>query len=762
MSEDKNSNGVTPFGHIVPFIPEGIEQLKLEPSSYFSTASQQAENLKTHDKENQAVEVSQPINSQKSFNPLLASLSVPNASASGNIAKNTQSNQAVVKELPKAIIDRENTVKIEGIFNPSTTHVIKPFKTISPFNPDGKDKTKKHCSEASVTINVTNQRKKSITVNKVDKKIDKGKSLQSLKPFTKGEDIQSQSSPCKPTLAFQPKSSLNAANTLPTIDALEDSIQQHYDVIIVGAGPAGLSTAVRLKQLAAENRQALSVCVIEKGAEVGAHILSGAVLEPSALNELIPHWRELDSPVKLQVREDQFLFLTARKFFKLPTPPQMKNHGNYLISLGDFCRWLGKQAEALGVEIYTGVSADEILYDKQHRIIGVKTADLGIDKLGNRGHQFTPGMKLMATYTVFSEGCRGSLSEQLIKGFNLRQNKDPQTYGIGFKEVWEILPQNAQQGRITHTIGWPLEHQTYGGSFLYHLEENKVSIGFVIGLDYQNPHLSPYMEFQRFKHHPVIAQVLRGGQRLSYGARALNEGGYQSIPNTAFPGGVMVGCSAGFLNVAKIKGTHTAMKSGMIAAESIAEAIFHKKPPDVLQSYPQNLEQSWVMKELYQVRNIRPSFQKGLYIGLVYSALDTYLFRGKAPWTFKNHDDHSQMRAAKKSKKIEYPKADGVLSFDRLTNVAFSNTFHRENQRCHLHLKNKDIPITVNLSQYDAPEQRYCPAGVYEIVQHNNQPVLQINAQNCIHCKTCDIKDPNQNIQWRCPEGGGGPNYSEM
>ena len=440
----------------------------------------------------------------------------------------------------------------------------------------------------------------------------------------------------------------------------------------------------------------------------------------------------------------------------------MCNHGNYIISLGNFCKWLAKQAQDLGVEIYTGITADRVLYNENDQIIGIATGDMGINKDGTHSPHYTKGMHLMAPYTVFSEGCRGSLSEQIITKYNLRQHADPQTYGIGLKEVWEIPPENADAGHIIHTVGWPMDTKTYGGSFLYHLNDNMVAIGFVVGLDYTNPYLSPYMELQRFKHHPTINKILQGGRRISYGARALNEGGYQSIPNTAFPGGIMVGCSAGFLNVPKIKGTHTAMKSGIVAGETLAQAILSKNTPAVLHTYTDALKTSWVYDELYKVRNIRPSFYKGLFAGLAYSAFDTYVLQGKAPWTFKNHADYKHLKPAQQCKKIEYPKPDGIYSFDRLTNVAFSNTYHTENQPSHLKIKNQSVPIDINLKIYDAPEQRYCPAGVYEIIKQGQDWVLQVNAQNCLHCKTCDIKDPTQNIQWVCPEGGGGPTYTNM
>lgn len=538
-----------------------------------------------------------------------------------------------------------------------------------------------------------------------------------------------------------------------------------FDVVIVGAGPAGLATAIRLKQLAASEHggRDISVCVIEKGSEVGAHILSGAVLEPRALNELIPDWKKQDAPIKTPAGEDHFLFLTKNRSFRLPTPPQMNNHGNYIVSLGQVVRWLGKKAEEMGVEIYPGFAAAEVLFDKNNRVLGVATNDMGVDKNGKKTDNYQQGMELRATYTVFAEGCRGHLSKMLIEKFKLRKNSAPQTYGIGIKELWEIPAKNSIPGKIIHTTGWPLRADTYGGSFVYHLDKGLLAIGFVVGLDYPNPHLSPYMEFQRFKHHPLISNILKGGKRVSYGARALNEGGFQSIPKLTMPGAMMVGCTAGFLNVPKIKGSHTAMKTGMIAAEAIAAALSTDQPPVELTAYEDHVKKSWVWKELKAARNIRPAFHWGYLFGLVYSALDTYILRGRAPWTL-NHPGPDNVMLKKKSaaKKIDYPKPDGILSFDRLTNLAFSGTNHEENQPCHLTLKNAKIPINVNLALYDAPEQRYCPAGVYEIIGEGKKARLQINAQNCVHCKTCDIKDPTQNINWVTPEGGGGPNYAQM
>ena len=533
-----------------------------------------------------------------------------------------------------------------------------------------------------------------------------------------------------------------------------------YDVVIVGAGPSGLSTAIKLKQLSKDANKDLSVCVVEKGSEVGAHILSGAVIETKALDELIPDWKTKDCPLKTKANHDKFLYLTETKSYQLPTPPQMHNKGNYIISLSDFTKWLAEQAELLEVEIYPGFSASEVLFNEQDKVIGIATCDMGRLKDGSEGPNFEQGIELHAKQTVFSEGCRGHLGKILIKKFDLDIESSPQTYGIGIKELWEITPEKSKPGSILHTTGWPLKSDTYGGSFLYHLDKNKISIGFVVGLDYKNPYLSPYMEFQRFKHHPEIKKILEGGRRINYGARALNEGGIQSLPKLTFPGGMLVGCEAGFLNVPKIKGTHLAMKSGIIAASTILENIDTK---DEISNFEDQIKNSWVWSELYKVRNIRPSFKWGFWKAIVYSALDTYIFRGNAPWTIDHHGtDHESLENKNKHEKINYPKPDNIISFDRLTNVSFSGTNHEENQPCHLTLKNEDVPIKTNLELYDNPETLYCPAGVYEIVINNNKPQLQINAQNCVHCKTCDIKDPTQNINWITPQGGGGPNYQGM
>lgn len=543
-----------------------------------------------------------------------------------------------------------------------------------------------------------------------------------------------------------------------------DRENMEYDVVVVGAGPSGLACAIRLKQLATEKGTDINVCVLEKGSEVGAHILSGAVFEPRSLNELIPDWKDKGAPLNTPATSDRFLFLTQNKSFPLPTPPQMHNKGNYIISLGNLCRWLAEQAESLGVEIFPGFAAAEILYNNDGAVIGVATGDMGLDKDGNKTDSFEPGMELHARQTVFAEGCHGSLTKTLIERFDLQKNSDPQTYGLGIKELWEIKPENHKPGHTMHTIGWPMDRRTYGGSWIYHLEDNLVSIGFVVGLDYRNPYLSPYEEMQRFKTHPSIKPLLEGGRRVAYGARALVEGGLQSIPTPCFKGGILIGDTAGFLNVPKIKGSHTAIKSGIIAAESLYDTLTQDTQAwgAECKAYPDNLKKSWLWKELHAVRNIRPGFHKGLIFGLLNAAFET-LIGGKSPWTLKNHADHAQLGKASEFDKIDYPKPDGVLTFDRLTSVQLSNTNHEEGQPCHLKLKDPSIPITKNLPEYAEPAQRYCPAGVYEIVKdESGQPKFQINAQNCVHCKTCDIKDPSQNIDWCTPQGGGGPNYPNM
>ena len=542
----------------------------------------------------------------------------------------------------------------------------------------------------------------------------------------------------------------------------------NFDVVIVGAGPAGLTMGIRLAQLAREQERELSICILEKGAEVGAHILSGAVIEPRALDELLPDWKERGAPLNVPVKADQFKYLTAKGAISMPTPPQMDNDGNYIISLGNFCRWLAEQAEELGVEIFPGFAAAEVLYDEAGAVRGVATGDMGIGKDGEPTDSYEPGVELIGRQTVFAEGCRGSLSGELMERFSLRDGVEPQTYGIGIKELWEVRPEVHAEGTALHTIGWPLQSDTYGGSFLYHNENNQVAVGFVIGLDYRNPHLSPFEEFQRFKTHPAIRPLFEGGKRIAYGARAISEGGLQSLPKLTFPGGLLVGDTAGFLNVPKIKGTHTAMKSAMLAAEAVFESLpadyDEENPGPAIEAtaYADKFRQSWLYRELNQVRNIRPGFHRGLWWGLFLAALESYLFRGKAPWTFGHHADHEQLGHKNDYPKIDYPKPDGEVSFDRNSSVYLSGTYHEENQPAHLRLRDDSVPITLNLEKYDAPEQRYCPAGVYEIVQRDGQPALQINAQNCVHCKTCDIKDPSQNIHWVVPEGGGGPAYPNM
>ncbi|MBS0271360.1 MAG: electron transfer flavoprotein-ubiquinone oxidoreductase [Proteobacteria bacterium] len=530
--------------------------------------------------------------------------------------------------------------------------------------------------------------------------------------------------------------------------------EMRYDVVIVGAGPAGLGAAIRLKQL----NPTITVCILEKGAEVGSHILSGAVIEPRALEELFPDWKERGAPLTTPVSKDKFLFLTSTKAFHLPTPPQMHNQGNYVTSLGALCLWLSQQAEGLGVEIYPGFAGTDCLFNEKGEVIGVQTGPLGLDRNGNPTSQFEAGVKIFGRMTFLAEGCRGSLAQQIIKTFQLDKDSNPQTYGMGLKEIWEIDPLKSKAGHVIHTIGWPLDHQTYGGSFIYHLNTSQVLIGFVVGLDYQNPYLNPFEEFQRFKTHPAIRSLLEGGRCISYGARALNEGGYQSIPKLEFPGGFLIGCSAGFLNVAKIKGSHTALKSGMIAAEAAFEHLMEGKA----YSYKKRLEKSWVYEELYKVRNIRPGFQRGIWFGLLNAAFETYITRGKSPWTLRNQADHIKLKPATQCRKISYPLPDGKITFDRSTALSLSNIRYDENQPNHLHLKNPQAALTINKEIYDFPEGRYCPALVYELVKINNGLSLQINAQNCLQCKVCDIKDPTQNIVWTPPEGGSGPNYINM
>jgi len=533
-----------------------------------------------------------------------------------------------------------------------------------------------------------------------------------------------------------------------------------YDVVIVGAGPAGLATSIKLKQLNSD----LNVCILEKGSEVGAHILSGNVFETRALDELIPDWKEKNAPIKTKVKKEKFLFLGKKSSLSWPTwllPSVQKNHHNYIISLANLCRWLATQAEDLGVEIFPGFAASKILYNDEDSVIGVQTGDMGLNKAGESKDSFEPGLNILAKVTVFSEGCRGHLGKEVIKKYNLDKGKSPQQYGIGFKEIWEIPENQHNEGLVMHTAGWPLDNSTYGGSFCYHAENNQVFIGYVIGLDYQNPFLSPYDEFQRFKTHPAISKILKDGKRISYGARALIEGGFQSLPKMHMPGALIIGCDAGTLNMPKIKGSHTAMKSGMIAAETINEYIAENKP---LSEYENKFQKSWVYKELYTARNVKPSFQWSLIPAIIFTGIDQIIFRGYLPFTLKHsHPDHESLIPAHKAKRIDYPKYDGKITFDKTSSVYLTGTNHEADQPVHLKLKDPNLPINYTLEEFDEPAQRYCPAGVYEIDRTNHEdPKFVINAQNCIHCKTCDIKEPSQNITWVTPEGAGGPNYSNM
>ena len=553
---------------------------------------------------------------------------------------------------------------------------------------------------------------------------------------------------------------------LPEREAME------FDVVIVGGGPSGLSAAIRLMQLANEAEKELSVVVLEKGSEVGAHILSGAVIDPIGLDSLIPDWREKDAPISTPVTEDKFLYLGPAGDMTLPNflmPPLMNNHGNYIVSLGDVVRWLGEQAEALGVEVYPGFAASEVLYDENGAVYGVATGDMGVGREGEQKDSYTRGMELHGKYVLFGEGARGSLSKKLIKKFELDKNSEPQKFGIGLKELWQVAPEKHRPGLVQHSFGWPLNNSTGGGSFLYHYGDNLVAVGFVVHLNYQNPYLSPYEEFQRYKTHPAIRNTFEGGKRIAYGARAITEGGWQSLPELTFPGGVLLGCAAGMVNVPRIKGSHNAILSGVHAAEAAFEAIGDDRRQDKLEAYSDAVRNGPIAKDLKKVRNAKPLWSKfGTAIGIGLGGIDMWLNTiipgiGLGYTVKHGKADHATLTRAVQSEKIEYPRADGVLTFDRLTNVSFSATNHEEDQPIHLTLKDPDIPIKTNLPEWAEPAQRYCPAGVYEVLEDDDgNPKFQINAQNCVHCKTCDIKDPSQNINWVCPEGSGGPNYSGM
>ncbi len=541
-----------------------------------------------------------------------------------------------------------------------------------------------------------------------------------------------------------------------------------FDVVIVGGGPSGLSAAIKLAQISQEKGKDWQIALVEKGSEIGAHIISGAVVEPTALDELIPNWQELGAPMGVKVSGDDFYYLRSQdKSVKVPhmfIPSPMKNNGNYIISLGNLCRWLGEQAENLGINIFPGFPATEIIYDENDQVKGIITQDMGVGEDGKEKGSYEPGYELLAKHTIFSEGCRGHLGKDLIKKFNLDAKSDPQHYGLGIKEIWQIDEAQSYPGKVVHTLGWPLNNHTEGGGFLYHTEKGKVALGFITALNYDNPHLSPFEEFQRWKHNPVIKDVINNGKRIAYGARAMNKGGFQSLPEIEVPGACLAGCEAGFLNPAKIKGTHTAMKTGMIAAQSIADNLLKEDINDVKTSYTQDVENSWVFTELKKSRNFEPSLNKfGTFFGAAFTFIDQNIFRGKLPFTLHNKKaDYACLKPVDSCKKIHYSKPDNKISFDKLSSVFLSSTNHEEDQPCHLKLKDAEIPIALNLPKWSEPAQHYCPAAVYEVINENNTKSFRINSQNCVHCKTCDIKDPSQNITWVTPEGGGGPNYSNM
>jgi len=549
-----------------------------------------------------------------------------------------------------------------------------------------------------------------------------------------------------------------------------DRESMDFDVVIIGAGPAGLAAAIRLKQLAVEHESNVSVCILEKGSEVGAHIVSGAVIDPISINELIPNWKDKGAPINTPVREDQFVYLTRSRAFRIPNllmPPLMSNHGMYIVSLGNVCRWLAQQAEELGVEIFPGFAGAEILYKEDGSVRGVATGDMGVGRNNERTEQYEPGIELLGKYTFIAEGAHGSLAKELIAKFDLQKNSDVPKFGIGLKELWDIDPKLHKPGLVLHTMGWPLDRHTGGGSFMYHMENNQVAIGFVIHLNYKNPHLSPFDEFQRFKNHATISPYLEGGRRISYGARAITEGGYQSVPRLYFPGGVLVGCAAGFVNLPRIKGSHNAIKTGMLAAESAFVALKNGRQQDELSDYQETYNSSSVNRELRKVRNVKPLWSKfGTFGGLLLGGIDMWMNNLKIglPFTLSHgQSDHATLLDASAAKRIAYPKPDGIISFDKLSSVFLSNTNHEENQPVHLRLGSASVPIDINLPKWEEPAQRYCPAGVYEVIEDGNGTKnFQINAQNCVHCKTCDIKDPSQNITWVVPQGGGGPNYPNM